>query len=425
MGNTIIKVENLGKKFILDHRKPQQQYVAIRDVVTDKFKNIFTKNNYKSNTKEDFWALKDLNFEINKGDSVGILGRNGAGKSTLLKLLSRITVPSKGRIEMTGRVASLLEVGTGFHPELTGRENIYLNGAILGMSRKEIKSKFDEIVDFSGVEKFLDTPVKRFSSGMYVRLAFAVAANLESDILIVDEVLSVGDAQFQKKCLGKMDDVAKEEGRTVLFVSHNLASIKSLCDNSLLIKDGVVEMFEKTVDVINEYNSFASSKDSNIILNDLIQVDINYFDKIFFEKITLPFHGKNTDFIINQESELAFDLYFLNQDADLKVRLGLFIHNEDGICVSSAINDINNDSSLIKLDRGQNKIRITFENHHLMPGNYKIRVWVKSNNEKLFDYLTDYTFLEISNNLLNYPPVLTMGSMYTPFKFKSLYSENN
>lgn len=424
MSNTIIKVENLGKKFILTHQQ-QERYVAIRDVFSQKFKNLVSKQNNIDKSKEEFWALKDINFEIKRGDSIGILGRNGAGKSTLLKILSRISEPTKGRIEIVGKMASLLEVGTGFHPELTGRENIFLNGAILGMKRTEIKSKFDEIVDFSGVEKFLDTPVKRYSSGMYVRLAFAVAANLESDILIVDEVLAVGDAEFQKKCLGKMDNVAKTEGRTVLFVSHNLASIKNLCNNSLLIKDGVVEMFDKTNDVINRYNSFSTQEDSNIKMNDSIYLNLVNSNKLIFEKITLPLHGEKTNFTINQESKLSFDLFFINKDIDISTRIGLFIINEDGVCINSAISDIQYNSSIIKLVNGQNRIRINFENHHLMPGNYKIRIWVKSNTEKLFDYITDYPFIEISNNFLNYPAVLSMGSIHIPFKFEIKNHENN
>jgi lipopolysaccharide transport system ATP-binding protein len=202
---------------------------------------------------EDFWALKDLNFEIKKGDRVGIIGKNGAGKSTLLKVLSRITEPTTGKVFIKGRVASLLEVGTGFHPELTGRENIFLNGAIMGMGRAEIKRKFDEIVDFSGVEKFLDTPVKRYSSGMYVRLAFSVAAHLEPEILVVDEVLAVGDAEFQKKCLGKMQDVSNSEGRTVLFVSHNLMALSSLCNKGIYLKNGQVRSQGEIEDTLSQY----------------------------------------------------------------------------------------------------------------------------------------------------------------------------
>lgn len=219
----IISVEGLGKKYTIRH-EGQGRYRALREEIFKLPQRLFQR---KHQDKEEFWALKDVSFDIMPGDRVGIIGRNGAGKSTLLKLLSRITEPSTGKITLRGRIASLLEVGTGFHPELTGRENIFLNGAILGMSRAEVRRKFDEIVDFAGVEKFLDTPVKRYSSGMYVRLAFAVAAHLEPEILIVDEVLAVGDAEFQKKCLGKMEQVG-QDGRTVLFVSHNMAAIQRL-----------------------------------------------------------------------------------------------------------------------------------------------------------------------------------------------------
>lgn len=251
MSDVIIKVEDLGKKYVISHQS-REQYTALRDVISRKAKGLMTKGKVKT-TKEDFWALKNINFEIKQGEAVGIIGRNGAGKSTLLKLLSRITEPSTGRIEMNGRIASLLEVGTGFHPELTGRENVFLNGAILGMGRAEIKKKFDEIVEFAGVEKFLDTPVKRYSSGMYVRLAFSVAAHLEPEILVVDEVLSVGDSEFQRKCLGKMDDVSKKEGRTVLFVSHNMGTVMQLCNSCILLKSGGVEDIGEPSRIIEEY----------------------------------------------------------------------------------------------------------------------------------------------------------------------------
>jgi lipopolysaccharide transport system ATP-binding protein len=239
--SSAITVQGLGKKYILNHQR-HERYTALRDVLSNGAKNwagrLLGRTTEKNDpTHEEFWALKDLNLDIKQGDRIGIIGRNGAGKSTLLKILSRITEPTVGKFSINGRVASLLEVGTGFHPELTGRENIFLNGAILGMSKFEIQSKFDEIVAFAEVEKFLDTPVKHYSSGMYVRLAFAVAAHLEPEILIVDEVLAVGDAQFQKKCLGKMSEVS-EQGRTVLFVSHNMAMISNLCQKGIVLDAG-------------------------------------------------------------------------------------------------------------------------------------------------------------------------------------------
>jgi lipopolysaccharide transport system ATP-binding protein len=249
MSDIVIRAEGLGKKYLIGHQaRGGDRYMALRDVIGRTARNLVRsardmvrgRQLVVGDEIEEFWALKDVNFEIKRGEVVGVIGRNGAGKSTLLKVLSRITEPSIGRVEIKGRVASLLEVGTGFHPELTGRENIYLNGAILGMTRGEIRRKFDEIVDFSGVEQFLDTPVKRYSSGMYVRLAFAIAAHLEPEILVVDEVLAVGDAEFQKKCLGKMQDVAGH-GRTVLFVSHNVGAVQSLCTTGLFLVSGAVE----------------------------------------------------------------------------------------------------------------------------------------------------------------------------------------
>ena len=253
--DNVIQIENLGKKYIITHQ-PKEQYPTLREAIVKQTKKItkgiFNKNKISIPKKEEFWALRNINLSISKGEKIGIIGKNGAGKTTLLKLLSRITEPSEGLIKIKGRVASLLEVGTGFHPELTGRENIFLNGAILGMRRSEIKSKFKEIVEFAEVERFLDTPVKRYSSGMYVRLAFAVAANLESEILLIDEVLAVGDAQFQKKCLGKMENVSKE-GRTILFVSHNMATISKLCQRCIWIKSGEIEKDGQSDEIITNY----------------------------------------------------------------------------------------------------------------------------------------------------------------------------
>jgi lipopolysaccharide transport system ATP-binding protein len=244
----ILEVQNISKKFKIYHNK--QPYLSLRDTIVDAIKH--PSKVFQTET-EEFWALKNVSFTVNEGESIGIIGKNGAGKSTLLKILSRITPPTKGKITLRGRVASLLEVGTGFHPELTGRENVYFNGAILGMKRSEIKRKFDEIVSFAGVEKFIDTPLKHYSSGMQLRLAFAVAAFLEAEILVVDEVLAVGDAEFQKKCLGKMEDVTKKEGRTVLFVSHNMDIINSLCQKSIFLKEGCIYMMDVTRKVVAEY----------------------------------------------------------------------------------------------------------------------------------------------------------------------------
>ncbi|MEE9913616.1 MAG: ATP-binding cassette domain-containing protein [Deltaproteobacteria bacterium] len=276
----MIKAENIGKKYIIGHLAERRRYTALRDVLMQNARNLWNKTKdlatgkpiIQGDTMEEVWALRNINFVVARGDAVGIIGRNGAGKSTLLKILSRITEPTTGRVTIQGRVASLLEVGTGFHHELSGRENIYLNGAILGMTRTEIKQKFDEIVAFAEVEHYLDTPVKRYSSGMYVRLAFAVAAHLEPEILVVDEVLAVGDAAFQKKCLGKMGDVATS-GRTILFVSHNMGAIRSLCSRAMWLDNGqilatgeaggIIKQYEKSMTGISDQSPCFSERDAS------------------------------------------------------------------------------------------------------------------------------------------------------------------
>lgn len=337
MSDTIIRVENLGKKYLLSHQQEgRSNYKALRDVLADGAKSMLRsfspKHRAENPSQEEFWALKDVSFEIKQGDRVGIIGRNGAGKSTLLKVLSRIVEPTEGRISIKGRVASLLEVGTGFHPELTGRENIYLNGAILGMGRAEIKRKFDEIVDFAEVEKFLDTPVKRYSSGMYVRLAFAVAAHLEPEILIVDEVLAVGDAQFQKKCLGKMEDVGKE-GRTVIFVSHQMAAIENLCSTSIVLKKGQVHYTGDARAGIQEYlNDSQKSLEEGSVRDikrsgngDILITNFSIEDS----------SGKTTSSVLcGQDITLVFD-YEIPSSKPLKnVNIGFSIHNNVGDMLS-------------------------------------------------------------------------------------------
>ena len=263
MSDIALSVENLSKSFRISHeRTGLPGYRTLRDDLTSLPRRLFTRlgRNGRS-TAETFWALKNISFEVEQGEVVGIIGRNGAGKSTLLKILTGITEPTSGIADVYGRVGALLEVGTGFHPELTGRENIFLNGAILGMTRPEIRRKFDDIVAFAEIEKFLDTPVKRYSSGMYVRLAFAVAAHLDPEILLIDEVLAVGDAEFQKKCLGKMEDVATKEGRTVIFVSHNIDAICHLCSRCILLRDGEIEKSGPTADVVAAYLGSAEQQD--------------------------------------------------------------------------------------------------------------------------------------------------------------------
>jgi lipopolysaccharide transport system ATP-binding protein len=288
MPEPIIHVENLGKQYIIRHQT-KDPYATLRDFIADKIKTIgrsvFTipANHQTGSSREAFWALKDVSFDVKPGEAIGIVGRNGAGKTTLLKILSRITEPSIGRIRIKGRVGSLLEVGTGFHPELTGRENIFLNGAILGMSKRDIRKKFDEIVFFAEVEKFLDTPVKKYSSGMYVRLAFAVAAHLEPEILLVDEVLAVGDSAFQKKCLGKMGDAAIE-GRTVLFVSHNMNAIRRFCRKAIWLDNGRIVKRGTPDEVVGDYE----------------QSQIRHFDEFSYVAERSPKDVKNLSFYISR-----------------------------------------------------------------------------------------------------------------------------
>lgn len=322
-----IRVNHLGKKYVLGG--PQEKYFTIRDVITNSLKapaRLFQ----KSPPVEGFWALKDCSFEIEQGEVVGIIGRNGAGKSTLLKILSRITAPTEGIVELHGRVGSLLEVGTGFHPELTGRENIYLSGSILGMKRREIDAKLDDIVKFSEIEKFLDTPVKRYSSGMYVRLAFAVAAHLEPEILLVDEVLAVGDAAFQKKCLGKMADIA-DEGRTVLFVSHNMNAIEQLCSHCILIENGHIK--ERGSDVNRIIRSYLFPEGGDVLSSQWVNPG-NEFKN--------PWFTPRKFFLTNSAGSPMGNPVSNNQDiwiqiegsltsGDPGLEIGYSILNEDGI----------------------------------------------------------------------------------------------
>jgi lipopolysaccharide transport system ATP-binding protein len=325
----MIRVENLGKKYMIGHQaEGRSNYVALRDVLADGAKSLVKRftGRHKGDlqTEEGFWALKDVSFEVKRGECVGIIGRNGAGKSTLLKILSRITEPTTGRVELHGRVASLLEVGTGFHPELTGRENIYLNGAILGMTRAEIKKKFDEIVDFAEVERFLDTPVKRYSSGMYVRLAFAVAAHLEPEILVVDEVLAVGDAAFQKKCLGKMGEVSEKEGRTVLFVSHQMTAIQNLCNRGVLLKKGEIKCDGHVLAVIEQY-THESEKISNIDLRNRIDRKGNGAIRFSYVELKNNINKKVNFFLTGQDLKIIiyFDKFIASKSFNFKLHLGI------------------------------------------------------------------------------------------------------
>ncbi|MDQ1141889.1 ABC transporter ATP-binding protein [Pedobacter agri] len=378
-----IKVENLSKAYRLGQigtgtisRDLERWYARMRGK-EDPFLRIGESNDQYTKSESDVvWSLKDINFEIEQGDAVGIIGRNGAGKSTLLKILSKVTAPTTGKISGKGRIASLLEVGTGFHPELSGRENIFLNGAILGMRKKEIQHKLEEIVDFAGIERYLDTPVKRYSSGMYVRLAFAVAAHLESEILIVDEVLAVGDAEFQKKCLGKMSDVSKGEGRTVLFVSHNMGSIKQLCSKGLVLVNGELTLNSDMTSAVAYYHNAISQTASlnfkGTLSNQLTILDVKINDK----------SGLNTDFAPSEDINIEI-IYQLKEKLNDVVAI-VSIFNE-------GIRLFTKRSITIRNPKVGTTYKTSFkiEKFLLRPSTYTLSIGAWGNNESLWIWGTD------------------------------------
>lgn len=402
-----IKVENLSKAYYLGEigtgtlSRDIERYIAKVRGKEDPFLKVGETNDRTQKGSSDVvWSLRDVDFEIEQGDAVGIIGRNGAGKSTLLKILSRVTAPTIGNIKVKGRIASLLEVGTGFHPELTGRENIYLNGAILGMRKKEITRKFDEIVSFSGVERYIDTPVKRYSSGMYVRLAFAVAAHLESEILIVDEVLAVGDAEFQKKCLGKMQDVGKSEGRTILFVSHNMSAIKTLCNKGLLLQNGTKKSFGSVENITQEYIRDSISSAVSLLANnrklgnelvELIRLDIR------------PINGN----VITVESGIYFEIEFTNYKPNINLDVTLLIFSIDDTCLCEIAHfvTLENNSKV-----GKYIVRGHMPGYSLNAGTYKINVIFGENAAYVLWQVKDVVTFDVENtffdrgNSLSTPP---------------------
>ncbi len=346
MSKPVISVENLSKTYRLGQigtgtfsRDLQVWWARTRGKPNPLLK--IGQVDHGNKIGETIWALKDVSFQVEQGEVLGIIGKNGAGKSTLLKILSRVTAPTSGRVKVKGRIASLLEVGTGFHPELTGRENIYLNGAILGMTKDEVRRKFDEIVDFAGIEQFIDTPVKRYSSGMYVRLAFAVAAHLESEILLVDEVLAVGDAEFQKKCLGKMGDVASKEGRTVLFVSHNMGAIVKLCERTVFMEKGKKYLDDKSENVVFNYLAIDSNgqKPAEISWDTPSVAPGNSLVKLKQVKITNSHRLPSNTLFIDEQIHIEIDYW--NFQTLLKPTAIVHLYNQEGICLF-ATNDWNN-----------------------------------------------------------------------------------
>ncbi|MBK8640419.1 MAG: ABC transporter ATP-binding protein [Chromatiaceae bacterium] len=387
MSDTAIIVENLGKSYLVGHQAAQaERYTALRDVVARNVRTLARKTRdmlhgrpiVQGDEVEEFWALKDVSFEVKQGETLGIIGRNGAGKSTLLKVLSRITEPTQGRITLNGRVASLLEVGTGFHPELTGRENIFLNGAILGMTRREIQRKFDEIVAFAEVEQFLDTPVKRYSSGMYVRLAFAVAAHLEPEILVVDEVLAVGDAVFQKKCLGKMGQVA-QEGRTVLFVSHNMAAVSNLCSKGLILSSGSLGRNGDIHTVIRTYMAQVSNQGKYTLSERRDRQGTG--TARFADVIFLDADRNETQTIMCGEPVGILITLASDNDAEV-IRdpiISIGIDNSAGYRVLHLSNEAVG-SNFLTIDINRSAFYFHFRKMPLIPDSYSITLFLSSNN---------------------------------------------
>lgn len=380
----------------------------------DPFFKVGEVNDRTSKGKSDYvWALKDINFDVKQGEVLGIIGRNGAGKSTLLKILSKTTSPTSGIIKVNGRIASLLEVGTGFHPELTGKENIFLNGAILGMTKKEIRSKFDEIVNFSGVERYIDTPVKRYSSGMYVRLAFAVAAHLEPDILIVDEVLAVGDAEFQKKCLGKMKDVSVNDGRTVLFVSHNIAAIKTLCTQGVVLQNGTVSYSGNTLDAVEYYQKLTNIISSIDHKGDIESAPGNQNIKIL-KFNTQPIKGN----YLTISSGVEFELTFYNYKAEINLDVIFELKNSDEITIfhTGELITTNKNSR-----RGIYKVKGQIEENLLNAGTYTFNLIFSENQRYKLYSQNEVIQFEILNETIGSNSNTLPGIIRPNLKFSNKF----
>jgi lipopolysaccharide transport system ATP-binding protein len=389
MSNTVIKVENLSKQYRLGNvgtgslaHDVNRAWHRIRGN-EDPYLIIGEENERTKKGGSDYvWALKDINFEVQHGEVLGIIGRNGAGKSTLLKILSRTTSPTTGSVKIKGRVASLLEVGTGFHPELSGRENIFLNGAILGMTKKEIKIKFDEIVDFAGVERYIDTPVKRYSSGMYVRLAFGVAAHLDSEILIVDEVLAVGDAEFQKKCLGKMGEISKGEGRTVLFVSHNMAAIQQLCNHLVYLKNGEIDYKGSVMEGLKIY--YNSIKSINKAKEFILKGRDNKNKKAFITGFDIK--------MINDSKNLFISIFVEAAAVVEKVEIAVGIN--DGLGIRLATFHSRYTNQLFNLEKGMNELTCVVDHFFLKQDNYNMNIFL-GNRYETIDFVDEAIDFEI------------------------------
>ena len=400
--STVIKVDNVSKQYRLGNvgtgslaHDVNRMWHRLRGNEDPYLKVGEANDRTKAGSSEYVWALKDINFEVKQGEVLGIIGRNGAGKSTLLKILSRTTTPTTGSIKIKGRVASLLEVGTGFHPELSGRENIFLNGAIMGMTKQEIKKKFDEIVDFAGVERYIDTPVKRYSSGMYVRLAFGVAAHLEPEILIIDEVLAVGDEEFQKKALGKMKDVSDQEGRTVLFVSHNMAAINQLCSKCISLNNGQIYKEGDTDFVVKEYLGFQGSKES-VINFETSKLNRKGNKKIQFQEISLKKEGSFINerlFSIGDDIVITFKVKFNNPN-EKTVKTSIELKDSNGLRIANMI-DVDSDFQ-INYNKSIAEFEVIIRDIRLYPDVYFISIYAGDmSSQEVYDYVEDCISFQI------------------------------
>jgi len=380
-----ISIENISKKYILSHKK--KKYQNLKESVSGFLGELFTSKD-EEETKEVFWALRNVSFDIEQGDRIGIVGSNGAGKSTLLKVLSRITEPTSGQVKVNGRMASLLEVGTGFHPDLTGRENIFLNGAILGMKQQEIKRQFDEIVSFAGIEKFLDTPVKRYSSGMYVRLGFAIAAHLEPEILIVDEVLAVGDSEFQKKCLGKMKDVSSS-GRTILFVSHNSTAIQGLCNKAAFLQKGNLVKYGEVGEVLHDYMTSISK--FQLQQNWKTPENAPGNDQVRIKNIEVVPEFINGSKNIDVRTPLKINIEFWNMLESAHLNLSMFLYNMTGECV------FNVGSQAKTFSKGLIKGMLEIPANFLNDGSYYISVMIVKDTADPIYFMEDAISFDVAD----------------------------
>lgn len=393
--DTVIEVNNLSKKYRYGEL---QSYYTLQDILIDlarrPLKHFIRGNNSAVLKKGEFWALRNVSFKVNRGEVVGVIGQNGAGKSTILKILSRITPPTSGKVTLKGRVGSLLEVGTGFHQELTGRENIYLNGAILGMSRREINRKFDEIVDFSGIETFLNTPVKHYSSGMYMRLAFAVAAHLDSEILLVDEVLAVGDSEFQKKCLRKMDSISNKEGRTIIFVSHNMMAIEQLCDKCILLRKGKIQEIGTPHKIVGNYLSSGIMGNIRPPIGKYRSSD-TFNPPVYINGVYVSGFKKRIPKIeMNTKQTIVINITAKKNIAKGNISLALF--NSEGVKTDLAFSL--DDNFYLDVKKGRHRVEFVQDCSSLPPGKYSISVGLnQSFNTVAWDAVSYYPIFEIEN----------------------------